>query len=43
MLFFSPPGSSLDPLGSGAYDRNREGGSGGVSWMLVACEGDGVN
>lgn len=29
MLFFSPPGSSLDPLGSGTYDRNREGGQEG--------------
>ena len=37
------PGSSLDPLGSGTYDGNREGGSGGVSWILVACGGDGVN
>lgn len=38
-----PRGSSLDPLGSGTYDGNREGGSGGVSWMLVARGGDGVN
>ena len=34
---------SPNPFGSGTYDGNREGGSGGSSWMLVACGRDGVN
>ena len=37
-----PPSCSPNPFGSRTCDGNREGGSGGPYWMLVACGRDGV-